>query len=170
MCSTVVFDTLTERGENVDELITTKMDQSEGITYGEASREVVAEAMTDILPDANFVEELATNHKTVFNKLHEKLKEFVSELKAYFNSLLSNRSREANALKEQVGESVKYVENIVKLFDKVAVEAVENYQATVATETETENNDGGIENAEQQPEQRTDNEGRTDKTLSLIHI
>ena len=164
MCSTVVFDTLTERGENVDELITTKMDQSEGITYGEASREVVAEAMTDILPDANFVEELATNHKTVFNKLHEKLKEFVSELKAYFNSLLSNRSREANALKEQVGESVKYVENIVKLFDKVAVEAVENYQATVATETETENNDGGIENAEQQPEQRTDNEGRTDKT------
>ena len=87
MCSTVVFDTLTERGENVDELITTKMDQSEGITYGEASREVVAEAMTDILPDANFVEELATNHKTVFNKLHEKLKEFVSELKAYFNSL-----------------------------------------------------------------------------------
>lgn len=160
----VVFDTLTERGENVDVLITTKMDQSEGITYSEASREVIAEAMTDILPDANFVEELATNHKTVFNKLLEKLKEFVSELKAYFNSLLSNRSREANALKEKVGESVKYVENIVKLFDKVAVEAVENYQATVATETETENNDGGIENAEQQPEQRTDNEGRTDKT------
>lgn len=130
----VVFDTLTERGENVDELITAKMAQSEGMTYDEASRETVAEAMTDILPDANFVEELATNHKTVFNKLLEKLKEFVSELKTYFNSLLSNRSREANALKEQVGESVRYVESIVKLFDKVAVEAVENYQMTVATE------------------------------------
>lgn len=48
--------------------------------------------------------------------------------------LSSNRSREANALKEQVGESVKYVESIVKLFDKVAVKAVENYQATVAVE------------------------------------
>ena len=161
-----VFDTLTERGEDVDELITTKMaqDGSGEMTYDEASREVIAEAMTDILPDANFVEELATKHKTIFNKLLEKLKEFVSELKAYFNSLLNNRSREANALKEQVGESVKYVESIVKLFDKVAVEAVENYQLTVATETETENTDGGIENAEQQTEAETDSEVRTDTT------
>lgn len=133
----VVFDTLTERGENVDELITAKMAQNEGMTYDEASRETVAEAMTDILPDANFVEELATKHETIFNKLLEKLKEFVSELKTYFNSLLSNRSREANALKEQVGESVRYVESIVKLFDKVAVEAVENYQLTVAIEEAT---------------------------------
>ena len=132
----VVFDTLTERGENVDELITTKKEQDESgkMTYDEASREVVAEAMTDVLPDANFVGKLATNHKTIFNKLLEKLKQFVSDLKTYFNSLLNNRSREANALKEQVGESVKYVESIVKLFDKVAVEAVENYQMAVAVE------------------------------------
>lgn len=160
----VVFDTLTERGENVDELINTKMAQNEGMTYDKASREVVAEAMTDVLPDANFVEELATKHKTVFNKLLEKLKEFVSELKAYFNSLANNPAYEANALKEQVGESVKYVESIVKLFDKVAVEAVENYQMTVATETKTENTDGGIKNAGQQTEQITDNEVRTDET------
>lgn len=130
----VVFDTLTERGENVEALIETKQAQNEGMTYDKASREVVAEAMTDILPDANFVEELANNHKTIFAKLLEKLKEFVADLKAYFSSLNQNSSREANALKEQIGESVKYVENIVKLFDKVAVEAVTNYQATVATE------------------------------------
>ena len=130
----VVFDTLTERGENVEALIETKQAQNEGMTYDKASREVVAEAMTDILPDANFVEELANNHKNIFAKLLEKLKEFVADLKAYFSSLDPNSSREANALKEQIGESVKYVENIVKLFDKVAVEAVENYQMTVATE------------------------------------
>ena len=130
----VVFDTLTERGENVEDLIETKMAQSEGMTYDKASREVVAEAMTDILPDANFVEELANNHKNIFAKLLEKLKEFAADLKAYFSSIDKNSSREANALKEQIGESVKYVENIVKLFDKVAVEAVTNYQATVATE------------------------------------
>ena len=130
----VVFDTLTERGENVEDLIDKKMAQSEGMSYDEASREVVAEAMTDILHDANFVEDLANNHKTIFEKLLEKLKEFVADLKAYFNSLGNNPAREANALKEQVGESVKYVENIVKLFDKVAQEAVENYQATVAIE------------------------------------
>lgn len=134
----VVFDTLTERGEKVDILISSKMDRTEGMDYDAASREVVAEAMTDILPDANFVEELATKHKNIFEQLLAKLKEFVAELKAYFNSIGYNPSREANALKEQIGESVKYVENIVKLFDKVAVEAVENYQMTVAFEEKAE--------------------------------
>lgn len=153
----VVFDTLTERGENVEDLIDTKMAQSEGMTYDKASREVVAEAMTDILPDANFVEELANNHKNIFAKLLEKLKEFVADLKAYFSSIDKNSSREANALKEQIGESVKYVENIVKLFDKVAVEAVANYQATVATDIET-NTDGGINHAEQRAEQEEGSE------------
>ena len=132
----VVFDTLTERGENVEGLIAEKLEQDESgkMTYDEASREVVAEAMTDILPDANFVQELAENHKSIFGKLLEKLKAFVSDLKAYFSSLGENRSREAKALKEQVGDAVHYVESIVKLFDKVAVEAVETYQKTVATE------------------------------------
>lgn len=155
----VVFDTLTERGENVNDLIETKQAQSDGMDYDKASREVVAEAMTDILPDANFVEELATKHKTIFDKLLDMLKEFVSDLKEYFNSIGHNSSREANALKEQVGEGVKYVENIVKLFDKVALEAVENYQMTVATEAESNNNtDGGINNAEQQAEQEQSTE------------
>ena len=130
----VVFDTLTERGEDVNELISFKKKQSEGMTYDQASREVVAEAMTDILTDANFVEELATKHKTIFAKLFEMLKEFVADLKAHFASLANNGSIEANALKEQIGDSIKYVENIVKMFDKIAVEAVENYQMTVATE------------------------------------
>ena len=134
----VVFDTITERGENVEDLIEAKIAQNEGMSYEKASREVVAEAMTDILPDANFVEELANNHKNIFQKLLEMLKAFVADLKAHFASLDRNSSREANALKEQVGESVKYVENIVKLFDKVAVEAVENYQKTAATEETSE--------------------------------
>ena len=130
----VVFDTLTERGENVDDLIATKQAQSEGMSYDKASREVVAEAMTDILPDAHFAEKLATKHKNIFYKLLDMLKEFVADLKAYFNSIGKNPSREANALKEQVGDSVKYLDHIVELFDKVAIEAVENYQAAVAVE------------------------------------
>ncbi len=130
----VVFDTLTERGENVHDLIETKMSLNEGMTYDKASREVVAEAMTDILPDANFVETLATKHKNIFDKLLDMLKEFLADLKAYFKTIGHNPSREANALKEQVEGAVHYVDNIVKLFDKVALEAVENYQATVATE------------------------------------
>ena len=148
----VVFDTITEQGENVHDLIESKMSMNEGMSYDEASREVVAEALTDILPDANFVTELATNHKNVFEKLLEKLKEFVSDLKAYFASIGRNSSREANALKSQVGEAVHYFENIVKLFDRVAVDAVENYQMTVATEIETDNTDGGIVNGTEQAE------------------
>ena len=130
----VVFDTLTERGENVHDLIERKRAQASNMTYDMASREVVAEAMTDILPDANFVQELAEKHKNLFQKLLEKLKEFVDNLRDYFNTLAKNPSREANALKEEVGESVKYLESIVRLFDNVAVEAVEAYQKTVAVE------------------------------------
>ena len=135
----VVFDTLTERGEDVDVLIAEKLNQdaSGKMTYDEASREIIAEAMTDILPDANFVQELAENHKNIFGKLLEKLKEFLADLKAYFSTLEGNSPRQANALKEQVGDAVHYVESIVKLFDKIAVEAVEIYQKTVATEVET---------------------------------
>lgn len=132
----VVFDTLRERGENVDDLVEAK--QAAGLSYDMASREVVAEAMTDILPDSHFVQNLAEKHKSIFQKLMEKLKEFVEGLRSYFDSLGKNRSREANALKEQVGETVRYVENIVKMFDQVAEQAVENYQLTVATEKTTE--------------------------------
>ena len=130
----VVFDTLTERGQDVHELIEDKQARNPGMSYDKASREVVAEAMTDILPDANFVQNLAENHKTIFQKLLEQLKEFVENLRDYFNSIGHNPSREANALKEQVGETVKYLDSIVKLFDQVAAQAVENYQQTVAEE------------------------------------
>ena len=136
----VVFDTLTEQGENVHDLIEQKLAQdTEGkMDYDAASREVVAEAMTDILPDTTFVHTLAEKHKSIFQKLLEQLKEFAADLKKYFNSIGHNRDSGANALKEQVGDAVKYVDSIVKLFDEVAVEAVENYQRTVATEETAE--------------------------------
>ena len=146
----VVFDTLTERGENVHDLIEDKQARNPGMSYDKASREVVAEAMTDILPDSNFVQELAENHKGLFKQLIGKLKEFVANLRAYFNSIGHNRSREANALKEQVGDTIKYLDNIVQMFDRAAVQAVENYQNTVATEKTTQEvQDNGTEQADQ---------------------
>lgn len=158
-----VFAELTARGENVRDLIETKMSLNKGMTYEKASREVVAEAMTDILPDSHFVETLATNHKNIFDKLLTKLKEFLADIKAYFNSIGNNPSREANALKVLVGDAVHYVESIVELFDKVALGAVENYQKTVAVDEVTENSatepqainntDGGINNVEQRAEE-----------------
>ena len=138
----LVFNTIDQRRSDgdfsSDDLISLKMDQNPGMNYEAASREVVAEALTDILPDSNFVQNLADHHKTIFDKLLEKLKEFASRVREYFNSIGQNPSREARALKEQVGESVKYVDNIVKMFDEIAVKAVENYQSNYAVEEVTQ--------------------------------
>jgi len=58
----------------------------------------------------------------------------VSNLRQYFDTVGKNPSTEANALKEQVGETVKYLDSIVQLFDQVAVQAVENFQKTTGTD------------------------------------
>lgn len=158
----VVFDALTERGENVHDLIEEKMAQNTGMEYDAASREVVAEAMTDILPDATFVHTLAEKHKSIFDKLLERLKEFAADLKKYFSTIGHNRDRGANALKEQVGEAVKYVDSIVKLFDEVAVEAVENYQRTVAVEEVAE--------AETEQVEEVDPNGLTDGERTALMV
>lgn len=131
-----VFDALDARavdGKNAHALIELKMKET-GLGYEAASREVVADAMTDILPDSSFVQQLAEKHQTIFQKLLEKLKEFVQNLREYFDSIAGNGDYAANALKDQAGDTVKYMDSIVQMWDQIAVEAVENYQATVATE------------------------------------
>ena len=131
-----VFDALDARavdGKNAHTLIELKMKET-GLGYEAASREVVADAMTDILPDSSFVQQLAEKHQTIFQKLLEKLKEFVQNLRDYFDSIAGNRDYAANALKDQIGDTVKYMDSIVQMWDQIAVEAVENYQQTVATE------------------------------------
>lgn len=135
-----VFNALTEQGENVEDLIDMKLAQDSGgtMTYDMAAREVVAEAMTDILPDSNFVERLASQNRTLFETLLSKIKEFLANVKSYFSKLAGNTSREAKALKKQMGDTVSYLENIVKMFDDAAVKAVETYQATVAEDTQVE--------------------------------
>lgn len=134
-----VFDTM----ENPEDLIETRLAQDSigKMSYDDASREVVAEAMTDILEDSKFIQKLAEKHTSVFETLRSKLKEFIDNLKSYFKSLARNGSREARLLKQEVGDSISYLEDIVKRFDEAAVQAIENYQKTVAednTETESE--------------------------------
>ena len=126
----VVFQTM----ENPAELIETKLSQdSTGkMTYDDASREVVAEGITDILEDSQFLQELAKKHRSVFEILKDKLKEFVDNLKSYFQTLSKNGSREAAQLKKEVGDNISYLDDIVKQFDAIAVQAVESYQKTVA--------------------------------------
>ena len=128
-----MFETINSRGENANDLIEEKMDR-EGLSYEAASREVVAEAMTDVLPDSHFVENLAQKHKSIFTKMAEKLREFAENIRQYFTAIGTNRSREANALKEQLNDTVRYVDSIVKLFDSAAEQAVENFQKAYAVD------------------------------------
>ena len=142
----LVFEEITAHGENVNDLIDTKIEET-GLSYERASREVVAEAMTDILPDSKFVQNMAENHKSLFNKLLEKLKEFAADIRAYFKTIGSNRDAGANALKEQIGETVKYLDSIIDMFDTAATEAVETFQKAYAVD-ETEHVADKLENAE----------------------
>lgn len=164
-----VFDEIESNGNSTDDLIQDKMRRS-GIGYEAASREVVAESLTDILPQASFVENLATNHKGIFNQLVEKLKAFVNNLKAYFNEIGANRSSEAAALKKQLGDTIKYGESIVNLFDNVAEQAVVNYQQAFAVDEET----GSIETVEEPVKAEDENAWKNDLEISnkdkfLIH-
>lgn len=132
----LVFAEMTKKGENVDYLIKRKQLQykDEKLSYEGASREVVADAMGDILRDSKFVENLAQKHNGLFKTLLDQFKRFIRNIRSYFNSIAGNPSPEAKALKEEINGTMKYLDSIVEMFDKVAMEAVENYQQRVTGE------------------------------------
>lgn len=128
----LTFQTLQSRGINVNAEIRNTMDKLALDDYDKASREVVAETFTDVLPDSKFAQNIAEKNPGLFKKILEKLKEFLENVKSYFRSLGKNGSRVANAMKEEVNGQIRYIQNIVDVFDKVAEQAVENYQRTFA--------------------------------------
>lgn len=94
----------------------------------EASREVVADAMADILPDSHFVENLYQKNQNLFERVLNKLKEFVKNVREYFAHVNPNTKLEAAVLKENTESGMRYLEKVVEAFDKTAEAAVENYQ------------------------------------------
>ena len=147
----LVFEAMQEKldgqksGVTVDDLIREKQDKyrqalGQEISYDEASREVVADAMTDILPDSHFMETLYNRNATLAEKLIGKLKDFIAKVRAYFDGLTTNTKAEAALLKEMRDGGLHYLERIVEAYDKAATAAVENYQGA---ETRSE---GGDEN------------------------
>ena len=129
-----VFTAMEENGENPADLIEELMAEYEDLDYDAASREVVAEAMVDILEDSDFISRIAQTDKTLFDKLREKIAEFVQKVRDYWKGMVTTNARGAVAVKEQVGENLKYLEKIQKLWDDMAVNAVDSYQRSVMTE------------------------------------
>ncbi len=176
----LVFETLTEKGVNVDELIADKQRRSDGMDYAKASREVVAEAMVDILPDTDFARSIAEQNRTLFEKLLEKLKEFVHSLREHFGRMHPTGSTAANALKEQIGGTLRYMDSVVSAFDKIAIDAVEAYQRTVGNEVSSDGmeiKNSSIAKAEmigekeygKEREEREKNVGRADRRDAEVH-
>ena len=80
------------------------------------------------LPDSHFIENLYRKNKSLFDRVLDKLKEFVKNLREYFAHVNPNTKVEAAALKENTENGMRYLEKIVEAFDKTAEAAVENYQ------------------------------------------
>ena len=136
-----VFGTLAGKGESVNDLIESKMslDSSGKLDYEQASREVIADAMVDILPDSNIVQRLASEHESIYKKLLQKLRDFTARLKQYYKEITTRPGREAQALKEQVGEGTRYMQSIVDMWTNAAEGAVRSYKAAEGTEQRIEN-------------------------------
>ena len=131
-----VFQTLTDKGLNVNDLIETKLaeDKSGKLNYEQASREVIADAMVDILPDSDIVQRLAAEHETLYKKLITKLREFVGRLRLHYRNTSTLPGKEAQALKEQIAGNLKYMDSIVQLWTKAGQSAVRNYKAATGSE------------------------------------
>lgn len=83
------------------------------------------------------MENLYRKNKSLFDRVLDKLKEFVKNLREYFAHVNPNTKVEATALKENTESGMRYLEKIVEAFDKTAEAAVENYQQG-ATESAAE--------------------------------
>lgn len=84
--------------------------------------------MADILPDSHFMENLYRKNQNLFERVLNKLKEFVKNVREYFAHVNPNTKLEAAVLKENTESGMRYLEKIVEAFDKTAEAAVENYQ------------------------------------------
>lgn len=135
----VAFDQMHKNGANPTDLIEAKIAASNGtLSYDDASHEVLADALVDILPQTTFIETLASKHQNIFRRLYAALKSFLAKIREAFAQMNQDTTTaEAQALKQSVNGVVRYAQKIVDLFDKAALAAVETVQSRMV-ETEAE--------------------------------
>lgn len=158
-----VFAEIRKNGKrNVEDLILAQQelggkneDGSYNLSYDDASHEVLAQALVDVLPQSTFIETLATQHRNIFDKLYAALKRFMRTIRHRFEQMTSAIPSEASALKRDVDGVMQYAQHIVELFDKAALAAVETVQSR-----ETAEETGGTDESKN-PASETAIEGNT---------
>lgn len=140
----VVFEQMRQNGKDVTELIEQKVVEygtdengNDILSYDDASHEVLAESLTEVLPQSTFIEALATKHRNIFDKIYESLKRFMALIKARFAEMNQGTMKaEAKALMQEMNGVMQYTQNIVEAFDKAALAAVETVQSRNAETSE----------------------------------
>lgn len=144
----VVFEQMRQNGKDVTDLIERKIVEygtdkngNDLLSYDDASHEVLAESLTEVLPQSQFVETLVTKHRSIFDKIYEALKRFVALIKARFAEMNQGTMKaEAKALMQEMDGVLQYTQNIVDAFDKAALAAVETVQSRNADVSDTVSN------------------------------
>ena len=150
-----VFAEIRRNGkENVENLILIEQekggkneDGSYKLSYDDASHEVLAQSLVDVLPQSTFIETLATQHRNIFEKLYAALKRFMRTIRHRFEQMTSAIPSEAAALKRDVDGAMQYAQHIVDLFDKAALAAVETVQSRNMDSADAMNNTEAFEDS-----------------------
>ena len=123
-----VADELARKGEDFNALVQEKIDRSPvPLTRGGAIAEVVADGCEMMLRDSKAVERLMQKDPTLFEKVKQVLADFIEKIREAFRNI-DPESREAKALMEQRDGMLRYANELVELWDKGLVEAVEAVQ------------------------------------------
>lgn len=94
------------------------------LTEQEATREIVADSLLDVIGTEENLKQLMKQNQTLVEKLSEGLKKFVADLKAMMQHLAGS-SAEVKALQGDMD----YYSNILQMVDKALTGAKENYAA-----------------------------------------
>ena len=91
--------------------------------------EVVAEAMTDVMPESSFIRSIYEKSPSLGNRIRKAFRKFLARIKTYFSSLVNNPLPEARAIKVNENGIVKYSEDVMSAWDAMAEASVANRKA-----------------------------------------
>lgn len=120
-----VLDTLTEQGQNIEQLAKEKIARSQNeMSHEKAVDEIIADGCEMMLKDSKAVNEIAKKHRSLAKKIKQFIGEFIEKIKKAFDGVKPH-SKEAIA----IANSIEDLKHIQSMWDKALINAAEAYQA-----------------------------------------